>query len=128
MDRLVDHLLVFEGDGEVRDFPGNYAQYRQSLEEKKSEPSPVATAAPVPAAMAEASPAKKKMGFKEKREFEQLEKDIAWLTAEKADITAKLSSGDIPFDQLEQLSRRIGEVTAELDEKEMRWLELSELS
>jgi ATP-binding cassette subfamily F protein uup len=67
------------------------------------------------------------MGFKEKREFEQLEKEIAALTAEKAEITAKLSGGDIPFDQLDQLSRRIGEVTALLDEKEMRWLELSEL-
>jgi ATP-binding cassette subfamily F protein uup len=124
MDRLVDHLLVFEGDGEVRDFPGNYAQYRESLEDKKSEPSTTAVA-PTPAVASE--PAKKKMGFKEKREFEQLEKDIASLTAEKSDITAKLSSGDLPFDKLDQLSRRIGEVEAALDEKEMRWLELSEL-
>jgi ATP-binding cassette subfamily F protein uup len=125
MDRLVDHLLVFEGDGVVRDFPGNYAQYRQSLEDKKSEPASAVVAAPTPTVVSE--PAKKKMGFKEKREFEQLEKDIASLTAEKADITAKLSGGELPFDQLEQLSRRIGEVTAALDEKEMRWLELSEL-
>ena len=126
MDRLVDHLLVFEGDGVVRDFPGNYAQYRQSLEDKKSEAAPAPVAVPA-SAQAEAVPVKKKMGFKEKREFEQLEKDIAALTAEKADITAKLSGGELPFDQLEQLSRRIGEVSAELDEKEMRWLELSEL-
>jgi ATP-binding cassette subfamily F protein uup len=128
MDRLVDHLLVFEGDGVVRDFPGNYAQYRIELESKKEVsatvgPGKVSTTAPV---TEETSP-KKKMGFKEKREFEQLEKEIAALTAEKAEITAKLSGGDIPFDQLDQLSRRIGEVTALLDEKEMRWLELSEL-
>jgi ATP-binding cassette subfamily F protein uup len=71
-------------------------------------------------------PAKKKMGFKEKREFEQLEKELAALGKEKEAVMQKLNDGSLPFDQLEQLSRRIGEITALLDEKEMRWLELSE--
>jgi ATP-binding cassette subfamily F protein uup len=68
------------------------------------------------------------MGFKEKREFEQLEKDMAALGKEKEEAIARLNSGEMPFDQLDQLSRRIAEITGLLDEKEMRWLELSEYS
>ncbi len=133
MDRLVDHLFVFQGDGDIRDFPGNYSQYRIALKddekltdvgtqmsEKKEALKPVA------ARPATLPGEKKKMSFKEKREFEELEKEIAVLTEEKQAVTEKLNSGAIPFEELQQLSNRIGQVTQLLDEKELRWLELSE--
>lgn len=133
MDRLVDHLFVFEGDGVVRDFPGNYSQYREKSEAKKTE-SPedrkigdAQAVATVPKEQQETDNRKRQLTFKEKREFEQLEKEIADLTLEKQTITEKLNGGDVPFDELEKLSRRIGEVSELLDAKEMRWLELSEL-
>ena len=127
MDRLVDHLLVFEGEGVIKDFPGNYTQYR--LQEKTPAPE-------MPASKqnksgqpdgATAKPGSKKISFKEKREYELLEKEIGALTKEKEAITVQLGNGTLGFEELEQLSRRIGEVTALLDEKELRWLELSEL-
>lgn len=132
MDKLVDHLFVFEGDGEIRDFPGNYTQYRdwekersekdkeEARAENKIPEKPVAVAATVTEA--------KKMSFKEKRELELLEKDIAALEAEKKEIDAKMNAGDLPYEQLEPLSHRIGEIIRLLDEKGMRWLELSEMS
>lgn len=129
MDRLVDHLFVFEGEGQVRDFPGNYSQYRvwekQQEEEKtesreaRKEESPARTAEPE---------TKKRLSYKEKREFEQLQQDIAALEQEKMQVTEKLNSGNTPFEELQKLSLRINEITTLLDEKEMRWLELSELS
>ncbi len=125
MDRLVDHLFVFEGDGVVSDFPGNYSQYRESLSNKQ-------TADPVTEVKKQITEApkvetKRQASYKEKREFEQLEKDIASLTEEKKTVTEKLNSGSIPFEELGKLSHRIGEITAQLDEKELRWLELSEI-
>jgi ABC transport system ATP-binding/permease protein len=129
MDRLVDHLFVFEGDGEVRDFPGNYSQYRiwlkdkdqdsqayKFVEQKKEEPAPVVQTAN-----------KRKVSYKEKREFETLQEEIAKLEKEKVQVQEKLNSGSAGFEELQQLASRIGEITALLDEKEMRWLELSEL-
>jgi ATP-binding cassette subfamily F protein uup len=129
MDRLVDHLLVFEGDGAIRDFPGNYAIYRASLEEaardKSRQPADrMADTTEGPKELTEKS--KRKMGFREKREFETLEREIAELAREKEDVTEALNAGGLPFDRLEALSRRIGEITVLLDGKEMRWLELSE--
>ena len=132
MDRLVDHLFVFEGNGVIRDYPGNYTQYRQSvingqqpsgsiIEEKtelqleKKQPSP------------SNSDQKKQLSYKEKREFEILEKEIQQLSAEKIAVTEKLNNGNTPFEELQQLSLRIGEVARLLDEKELRWLELSEI-
>jgi ATP-binding cassette subfamily F protein uup len=129
MDRLVDHLLVFEGDGKIRDFPGNYAVYRSSRDETNVEPSTASSVKkPAPQEDAEKLPekVKRKMGFREKREFETLEREMEALNREKEEITAALSSGDLPFDELERISRRIGELTAQLDAKELRWLELSE--
>lgn len=127
MDRLVDHLFVFEGDGNIRDFPGNYSLYR--LEEKNPTAEPAKPAEPVIAHVAPVPAApKRQLSFKEKREFETLEKEIADLTKEKKVITEKLASGAAPFEELQQLSHRIGEVTQLLDEKEFRWLELSELA
>lgn len=127
MDRLVDHLFVFEGEGVVRDFPGNYSQYR--LAEKDKEAEPVAETPTAPKAMTPVADTTKKQrkGFKEKREFEQLTQEIERLGTEKEEITRQLNSGNLPFETLSQLSARIGELTALLDEKELRWLELSEL-
>jgi len=130
MDRLVEHLFVFEGDGVVRDFPGNYSQYRVEKDTAlPAETSAVKTEPkPAVAETATAVQQKRQLSYKEKREFETLEKEIADLTAEKAVVTAKLNAGDTAYEELQKLSVRIGEIAALLDEKEMRWLELSELS
>jgi len=133
MDKLVDHLFVFEGDGVIMDFPGNYSQYR--IWQKEQEQFSVANqqssvSSPQPEKTGnrqQETGSRRKPSFKEKREFEQLEKDIADLTKEKENITQKLNSGTVAFEELQQLSHRIGEVTNLLDEKELRWLELSEV-
>jgi ABC transport system ATP-binding/permease protein len=132
MDRLVDHLLVLEGDGLVRDFPGNYSQYRDLVRDKGDQAAfpneePAAKAAPVPPTTAPTAP-KRQLSYKEKREFEILEQDMARLTREKQEITEKLNSGSTPFDELQKLSVRIGEIGQSIDDKELRWLELSELA
>ena len=145
MDKVVDHLLVFRGEGEIKDFPGNYTQYRewQKLEDKKSaelkEAAQKATAsrngnnAPTPSPTGKsqrdpnAAPQKRKMTFKEKQEFAQLEKDIEALTAEKEGIETALSSGSVSVEQITEMSKRLPILNEELDEKEMRWLELSEI-
>jgi ATP-binding cassette subfamily F protein uup len=125
MDKLVDHLLVFEGEGAVRDFPGNYSSYRAAAptEEivKPSETAPKPTVTPTTESV------KKKPSFKEKREFEILEKEMASLNKEKSSITERLSTGNMVFEELQKLSHRIGEINRDLDQKEMRWLELSEI-
>jgi ATP-binding cassette subfamily F protein uup len=128
MDRLVDHLFVFEGEGIIRDFPGNYSQYRIWLKEKEEEKIEEAKAqkAEVKAAPPVKEVEKRQLTYKEKREFEQLQQDIANLEKEKQTITEQLNSGSLPFDQLQQLSARITEITNLVDEKELRWLELSE--
>lgn len=128
MDRLVDHLLVFEGEGQIRDFPGNYSQYRlwQRQQEQNASSAPVRNNEPSntqPSSKATAT----RMGFKEKREFEQLESDLARLNTEKEEIQRKLNDGATGFEELQSLSIRIGQITEELDQKEMRWLELSEM-
>lgn len=133
MDKLVDHLFVFEGAGEVRDFPGNYTQYRdweKEQSEKGKEEARNESKAPEKPVEVVATPVVevKKMSFKEKRELELLEKDIAALEAEKKDIDAKLAAGDLPYEKLEPLARRVGEIIQLLDEKGIRWLELSEMS
>lgn len=125
MDRLVDHLFVFEGDGVVRDFPGNYTQYRLEQSKNDNKPTPKQEAAkPV-----EAAPVinKRQLTFKEKREFETLEKELSDLTKEKELITEKLNSSSTPFEEVQQLAARIGEIAQLLDQKELRWLELSEI-
>jgi len=136
MDRLVDHLFVFEGDGKIRDFPGNYSQYRiwqkqeearlKLLNESKGSKTQPAMEKSAPAAEKKA-PGAPKASYKEKREFEQLEKEIAELEAEKAGLEEALGGGSLEFEQLSVHSRRIAEIIALLEEKELRWLELSEL-
>jgi ATP-binding cassette subfamily F protein uup len=126
MDRLVDHLFVFEGDGVIRDFPGNYSQYREW--QKLQQPDEVPEKREVtPAVVTESQKTKRKPSYKEQREFEQLEKEIASLEKERSEIYKHLENSELPYDKLQELTQRIGEVAAALDEKELRWLELSEI-
>ena len=132
MDKVAEHLLVFEGDGVIRDFPGNYTEYRNEVLEKQEEL----------AAQKELSAPKKensnqssrggdrarKMSFREKQEFEQLEREIETLEQEKNDLESRLASGMLNNSELMEASTRIGAVIETLDEKTMRWLELSELT
>ncbi len=135
MDKVVDHLLVFRGDGVVEDFPGNYTQFRQwedgreSCQEKASRGDTMAAASPesVESKKPPRSNQKRRMTFKEKREFAALEQEIASLEQEKADIETRLSSGTISVQEITDLSKRLPVLIEELDEKSMRWLELSEI-
>ncbi|MBL7726112.1 MAG: ABC-F family ATP-binding cassette domain-containing protein, partial [Dinghuibacter sp.] len=128
-DRLADHLFVFEGDGQVRDFPGHYSDYRIWLkQQEQQEKNMVAPTAKTATAETVAAPAKKRMGYKEKREFELLEKELEELNKEKETLTIHISSGTLPFTELQTAAERIAEITRLLDEKELRWLELSEMT
>ena len=126
MDKVVDHLLVFKGGGEVQDFPGNYTQYRQWSQLASQAES---KAAPVEKKEKPAyrNENKRKLTYKEKTEFEQLGKDIAALESEQADIEAQLSSGTLSVAEITEKSKRLPVLKDELDEKSMRWLELSEI-
>ena len=126
MDKVVDHLLVFKGQGDIRDFPGNYSDYRDwkmaRAEDEKEK------AKPKEEKVQRVRPnGKRKMTFKEKQEFEALEKDIAILEAEKKTIENDLCSGTLSVDELTEKSKRLPLLEEELDEKTMRWLELSEI-
>lgn len=126
MDKVVDHLLVFKGGGEVQDFPGNYTQYRQ-WSQLSSQTDVKAAPAEKKEKPAYRSETKRKLSYKEKTEFEQLGKDIAALEAEQAEIEAQLSSGALSVDEITEKSKRLPILKDELDEKSMRWLELSEI-
>ena len=131
MDKVVDHLLVFRGDGVVKDFPGNYTQYREwsSLPENKPETTAAQEKSAADANAGRNQPReKKRLSFKEKREFEQLDADIQRLEAEKQQIVDALSGGEISADRITELSKRLPQLEEELDEKSMRWLELSEFA
>ena len=135
LDKLVDHLFIFCGDGIVKDFVGSYSEYREYIKEyeaqqrsqaraeEKAAKEKAAAAAPKPADM---STKKKKLSYKEQKELEQIERDLEALAAEKADLEAALSGGNLPFDKLQEASQRIGAIMEETDEKELRWLELSD--
>ncbi|MFV0391094.1 MAG: ABC-F family ATP-binding cassette domain-containing protein [Paludibacteraceae bacterium] len=131
MDKVVDHLFVFEGDAVVRDFPGNYTQYRESVQQKPNEK--VEESKPQKQNIednisAEKKEKARKMTFNEKREFEALEEEIPKLEQEKTEIENKLSSGLIAASrEIIELSERFSELSELIDEKSMRWLELSEL-
>jgi len=127
MDKIVDHLFVFKGDGQIKDFPGNYTIYRnQVLEDEEKEKKAQAGNKPKPAAEKPKKKPTNKMSFNEKREFEMLEQEIGQLENEKAELELTMNSGGLSPDELTEKSHRFSEVTKELDEKEMRWLELSE--
>nr|WP_294713699.1 ABC-F family ATP-binding cassette domain-containing protein [Prevotella sp.] len=140
MDKVVDHLLVFKGEGEIQDFPGNYTQYRdwsrlQEKDEAEKAAAAAKTASNNTAVNDGAGTAKRdanfenkrKMSYKEKREYEQLTKEIETLTAEQQKLEEALCSGTLSVDELTEKSKRLPEIKDELDEKEMRWLELSEM-
>jgi ATP-binding cassette subfamily F protein uup len=143
MDRLVDHLFVFEGEGEVRDFPGNYTQYRIWLKDNekkenkwavlesnksKGQTTEEAVIVKLNSTVSNTPTApKRKPSFNEKRAFEQLEKEMPLLEKEKQDLTDKMSAGNLNFDQIQQISDRMIQITKELEVKELQWLELSEL-
>ncbi|MBE6288238.1 MAG: ABC-F family ATP-binding cassette domain-containing protein [Mediterranea massiliensis] len=130
MDKVVDHLLVFNGNGDIRDFPGNYTQYREWKDEKirrereiQKEQVKSQEEKTIKVRLNE----RRRMSFKERREFEQLEKEIASLEREKAIIEAALCSGTLTIDELTEKSKRLPMLNNEIDEKTMRWLELSEI-
>jgi ATP-binding cassette subfamily F protein uup len=134
MDKLVDHLFIFEGDGIIRDYNGTYSEYREEEDEKemleeearkelKSKDKAASAVMDVPAPVAE----KKKLSFKEKHEYETLEKDIAELETEKAELESKLSDASHSHDEIMKMALRFEEVKTQLDEKGLRWLELGEI-
>lgn len=126
MDRLVDHLFVFEGQGKIKDFPGNYSQYREWIKQEESITSAF-NKENIPTAPKATSTNRKKLGFKEQRELELLQKDLKSLEEEKLMINQQIMQENIGFEQLQALSKRLVDVSSLIDEKEMRWLELSEL-
>ena len=126
MDKVVDHLLVFNGQADIRDFPGNYSDYRDWKDAKAQKEKEAEKPQEEKTARVRLND-KRKMSFKEKREFEQLEKEIAGLEAEKAAIEEQLCSGMLSVDELTEKSKRLPEVNDLIDEKTMRWLELSEI-
>ena len=134
MDKVVDHLLVFRGNADIKDFPGNYTQYREGKEvqdqlEKEAEAARRAEIAPTMEKTSRPEKEqKKKLTFKERKEFEALEVEIPLLEAEKAELETAMSSGTLSNDELLAKSERIATVIEEIDEKTMRWLELSELA
>jgi ATP-binding cassette subfamily F protein uup len=128
MDKIIDHLFVFEGEGEIRDFPGNYTDYREWLKEeqemKRAEvKKQVLEVAPEPPAKMEA---KRKRSFKQQKHYEHLETEIASLEQEKKELTALLNSGETDYSQLLAATTRLKSVEDLLDEKSLEWLELSE--
>ena len=138
LDKLVDHLFIFCGDGVIKDFVGTYSEYREFIKEyeagQRSQARAEEKAAKEKAAKeaarnqpAEPQAKKKKLTYKEQKELEQLEKDLETLAAEKSALEESLNSGTLPFDQLQKASERIGQILEETDEKEFRLLELYEL-
>lgn len=127
-DKVVDRIFAFEGNGVIKDFPGNYTIYKNHKEEEqekqeKTEKRASQQAAPV----AKTTEKKRRLSFKERQEMQQLEADLDILNQEKANIETKLNSGNLPTEELMEKSQRIAEILTILDEKEMRWLELSEI-
>ena len=130
MDKVVDHLLVFKGEGEIKDFPGNYTQYRQWSQLQPNDPKEskeVKVEKETKATLDINNQQKRKLTYKEKREFEQLEKEIADLEAEQQALEEALCSGTLSVEELTEKSKRLPLLKDELDEKSMRWLELSEI-
>jgi ATP-binding cassette subfamily F protein uup len=125
MDRIVDHLFVFEGDGEIIDFPGNYASYRVERESKDTKS--LSGPQEIKQKEVEEVVLKKKAGFKEKREFELLTAELEKLNKEKEVLSEKLASGSLAYQELQDISAKFKDVSNSIDEKEMRWLELSEI-
>ena len=130
MDKVVDHLLVFRGQGDIKDFPGNYTQYREWAALEENKPSNTSNTSQSSATSTKASyrhDDRRRLSYKEKREMEQLEKDIAALEEEQKQIEDALCGGTTSVDEITAMSKRLPVLKDELDEKSMRWLELSEI-
>ena len=129
MDKVVGHLMVFNGQGDIRDFPGNYTQYRAWKEARQEHEREQANVRTTPAETKTArrrTDEKRRLTFKERREMEQLEQEVAALEAEKKQLEEELCSGTLSVEELTIKSKRLPVLNEELDEKSMRWLELSE--
>ena len=128
MDRVVDHLFAFEGDGEIKDFPGNYSEYREWKEQEQQAASKPQVTKPkeIIVNSSSAKEEKKVLSFKEKHEFEKLEQEMPALQKEKITLEDKMNEGNLSYDELQKAAERINVIIKLLDEKEMRWLELSE--
>lgn len=144
MDKIVDHLLVFKGNADIQDFPGNYTQYREWRDEKEAEERRqkalqseqakkqekarnAAAAASVTSAASSASKPKTKRSYKEQREFEALERELEMLQQQKTDMEQALNSGNLPGEEMQKLCRELPLLMQSIDQKEMRWLELAEI-
>ena len=129
MDKVVDHLLIFKGEGVIKDFPGNYTQYREwsALKSKEESEEEKSKADKAPAKKDYHHDTRRRMSYKEKREFEQLTTDIEKLESEQKQLETELCSGQLSVEELTEKSKRLPKLKDELDEKSMRWLELSEL-
>jgi ATP-binding cassette subfamily F protein uup len=126
MDKLVDHLFIFDGTGDIRDFNGNYTDYRLMLDDaEKAKREKPETPKSIPLAPQNAL-GKRKMSFKEKHEYESLEKDIPKLESQKKDLENQLSASMTDYEKIGEITTQIGELTEKIEEKSMRWLELSE--
>ena len=127
LDKSVDHIFVFEGEGRIKDFVGKYSEYREYMKEKEDEErAKQRVAAPAKPQQRTHDTSKRKLTYKEQRELEQIEADLATHSAERAELEAELSSGTLPYDRITAISKRIEELVSLIDEKEMRWLELNE--
>jgi ATP-binding cassette subfamily F protein uup len=130
MDKLVDHVFVFEGQGRIKDYPGNYSDYRawaDAEKQRKHQAKPAITSLPTQS-VSEAKPAQesRKLSFKEKFEYEQIEKELPLLQARKQSLEAELAGLSTEFERIQAISAELAQLSDELDSKELRWLELSE--
>ena len=128
LDKTVDHLFVFESDGRIKDFVGHYSEYREYMKEQEEAERTAqrATAVAKPQQQRTHDTSKRKLSFKEQRELEEIERDLSSLTQERATLEEELSAGNADYNRLTEISQRIEEIIALIDEKEMRWLELNE--
>ena len=124
MDNLADHLFIFEGDGVIRDYNGNYTDYRQELSQKEKAPKVIAPV--VVSEVAQPKKEKSKPSFKEVHEHQQLEKEIPQLETQLAELTEKLNSGISDHVELQKIAQKIAYVSSQIEEKSFRWLELCE--
>ncbi|MBX9448996.1 MAG: ABC-F family ATP-binding cassette domain-containing protein [Taibaiella sp.] len=127
MDKIVDHLFVFEGDGQIRDFPGNYSQYRDVLrDEEKALEAPVQKPEPVTEKLVQEKA--RKLSYKEKRELEEIDRQIPLLQEEKSKLEQEMSQGNLPFEALSAKGERMTQIMEEIEVLELRWLELNEIA
>ena len=128
MDKLVDHLFVFEGNGKIKDFNGNYTEYRSWKKNQPSDSSANNQSTKEKKQKVRPDKDRQKLSYLERKEFNRLEKEIEKHELRKAEIMEKFNDPDLPADEIQSLSEELGKLNREIDEKEMRWLELSEFA